>query len=191
MKSACAPGNVQVSEQEYKKLQNEGLKESLIERNIPPPDVVRVCPKTIRAWDKKLGLHNNAVLKKTTEAKIKACNDVRNAVSFCAMKYLTETVVPPELKFNVDFIHYNPTTADSTKTLSTPAKVCGSTKSHAHKGGPTPVCAVHQAPHWWSQSLLPMCIKHPIGGPSRYCRCSSSTRTAYYIKWYALISFSG
>ena len=51
LKSDCAPGNVQVSEQEYKKLQNESLKESLIEHNILPPDVVRVCPKTIRAWD--------------------------------------------------------------------------------------------------------------------------------------------
>ena len=117
------------------------------------PDVVRECVKRIRAWDKKLGLYN-VILKKTTQARIKACNDVRNAVSFCAMNYLKETVVPPELNFNVDFSQYNPTTADGTKTT---AKVCGSTKGHALKGGPTP-----------GQQL-----------------------TAYFIKWYALISSSG
>ena len=33
-------------------MQNVCLKESLNERNILPPDVVQVCPKTSRAWDK-------------------------------------------------------------------------------------------------------------------------------------------
>ena len=55
LKSAFAPGNVQVNEQELKKLENECLKESLIKRNILPPDVVRVCPKTIRAGIKECG----------------------------------------------------------------------------------------------------------------------------------------
>ena len=62
---------------------------------------------------------------KTTEARIKACNDVKNAVSFCAMNHLKESVVPPELNFNVDFTQFNPTAADGTKIK---AKVCGDTK---------------------------------------------------------------
>ena len=94
------------------------------------------------------------VLKKTIEARIKACNIVRNAVSFCAMNYLKESVVPPELNINVDFSQYNPTTSGGTKTT---AKVCGSTKGHALKGGSTP--------------------GHRL--------------TAYFIKWYALVSSSG
>ena len=51
------------------------------------------------------------------------------------MNYLKKTVVPPKLKFNVDFRQYNPTTADGTKTT---AKVCGSSKDYALKGGHTP-----------------------------------------------------
>ena len=84
LKSACAESSVQLSEQEYEKLQIECLRESLLERNKLPPDVVQVYPNTNRSWDKKLGLRK-VILNKTTEARLKACNNVRNAISFCAM----------------------------------------------------------------------------------------------------------
>ena len=72
-----------------------------IKRNILSLDVVRVCSKAIRAWDKNWGF---VVLKKTLEARIKACNDV----SFCAMNYLKETVVPPELNFTIQRLLMEP-----------------------------------------------------------------------------------
>ena len=75
------------------------------------------------------------VLNKTTEARLKACNDVRNAVSFCAMNHLKETVVPPELNFNVNFTQYNPTLSDGTKTK---VKICGDSEGRTLKGAPTP-----------------------------------------------------
>ena len=134
MKSACAASTVQLSEEEHEKLLNECLLESLVERNKLPPDNVHVSSQTIRSWEKKLGLRN-VTLQKTTEARIKACNDVRNAVSFCAINHLKESVVPPELNFNVKFTQFNPTTADGTKTKT---KVCGDTKGITLKGKPTP-----------------------------------------------------
>ena len=134
LKSACTASSVQLSEQEYENLQNECLRESFLEQNKLPPDVVQVCPNTIRSWDKKLGLRK-VVLNKTTEARLKACNDVRNAVSFCAMNHLKETIVPLELNFNVDFTQYNPTLSDGTKTK---VKICGDSKGRTLKGAPTP-----------------------------------------------------
>ena len=47
---------------------------------------------------------HDVVLRKTTEARIKACNNV----SFCAINYIKKIVVPPELNFNVDFSKCHP-----------------------------------------------------------------------------------
>ena len=129
LKSACAA----LTEEEHKLL-NECLQESLVERDKLSPDNVQVSFQTIRYWEKKLELRI-VTLQMTTEAKVKACNDIRNAVSFCAMNHLKESVVPPGLKFNVDFNHFISTNADGTNTK---AKVCEDTKGITLKGKPTP-----------------------------------------------------
>ena len=64
-----------------------------------------------------MGLHNNIILKKTTEARIQACNGVKNA-RFVQLITLKESAVPLELNFNVDFSQYNPTTVDGTRLLA-------------------------------------------------------------------------
>ena len=76
------------------------------------------------------------VLNKTTETWLKACNDVRNAVRYCATNYLKKTVVPPELNFNVDIAQYNTTLSDGTETKK--VKICGDSKGRTLKGAPTP-----------------------------------------------------
>ena len=58
MKSACAASTVQISEEEHKKLLNEYLQESLVERDKLPPDNVHVFSQTIRSWEIELGLRN-------------------------------------------------------------------------------------------------------------------------------------
>ena len=82
--------------------------------------------------DKKLGLQKN-----TTEARLKACNDVRIVVSFCAMNHLKETVVLPELNFNVNFTEYNATISDWTETK---VKICGGVPMSASLNTNTPGC---------------------------------------------------
>ena len=76
-----------------------------------------------------MGLQNVTLLK-TTEARVKACNDIRNAVG--PFQGVCST---PELNFNVDFTQFNHTTADGTKTK---AKVCGDFKGITLKGKPNP-----------------------------------------------------
>ena len=115
-------------------MQKECLRESLLERNKFPLDVVEVCPYTIHSWDKKLGLRKVG-LNKTTEARLKARNVVRNAVSFRAMNHWNESVVPTELIFIVDFTQYNPTLSEGTKTK---VKICGDSKGRTLKGASTP-----------------------------------------------------
>ena len=80
---------------------------------------------------------------KTTEARLRVCNDVRNVVSFCMLPDLT-----------LMSILFNTTISDGTKTK---AELCADSKGKSIKGPPTP------------GQLL----------------------TAYYIKWFALISSSG
>ena len=76
------------------------------------------------------------IISEKAQAKLKsACAASTVQLSFCAMIHLKESVVPPELNFNVDFTQFNPTTADRTKIK---AKVCGDTKGSTLKGKPTP-----------------------------------------------------
>ena len=76
---------------------------------------------------KKLGLHN-VILKKTTDAKIKECNDVEMLSVFAQLIILRRLWCHLNSILTWTSVSIIPTTADGTKTT---AKVCGSTKVHA------------------------------------------------------------